>query len=717
MSRLRACIGLCWLGAACSGGEPAPASQPSAAELAAPPVGLAAYRALPQLYRVRIGARTYMRSTYDRAGGNEAADASHFLRQDAPDFHVTLDVAGPGVLYFVRTNRWHGSPWHYVVDGVDHVVSESSTADPLEPRVDSVFMPEAAFPSPLTYTWATTRGADLNWVPIAFAHSFTLAYERTHYGTGYYIYQQLSRPVAAFDAAPPDADVLQLLGRAGEDIGSHGRDTETIAREFDLPAGARVQLASLRGPRTLVALKLRLPRAQAEALAEARLVVHWDDLPEASIDAPLALFFGSPTLYNRDDRPWLVRGLLTNIRFAADSVELASYFPMPFASHARIELAGAAEPARGLSFELRTEPLEDPPGSWAHFHATYRDHGTPQPGRDLVFLDTAQTEGGGDYCGSFHGMSFSFSDRAELTTLEGDPRFFFDDSESPQAYGAGTEDWAGGGDYWGGETMTLPLAGHPVGAPDPASAHNTQDLVQGAYRVLLADAMPFGKNARIQFEHGGLNDSMEHYRTVSYWYGRRGACLVETDSLDVGEPPDERTHHYDSDASAITSVTSRYELGVDHVGDEEIIAETTDRGRAVTVASEFDVALRADNLGVLLRRKLDYAYPDQRADVFVSAADGGWRAAGTWYLAGSNRDVFSFPPGELDPPTPILQTSPRRFREDEFLIARELTAGRSQIRLRIVFRPLAQPLVPGEPVPALAWSELRYRVYSWVLSP
>ena len=65
----------------------------------------------------RIGVRAYMRSTYDRTGGNEGADASHFLYQLADDRNVTLDVAGQGILYFTRYNHWHGSPWHYVVDG------------------------------------------------------------------------------------------------------------------------------------------------------------------------------------------------------------------------------------------------------------------------------------------------------------------------------------------------------------------------------------------------------------------------------------------------------------------------------------------------------------------------------------------------------------------------------------------------------------------------
>jgi hypothetical protein len=52
------------------------------------PVGMDAYRQWDRWPYQRIGARAYMRSTYERAGGNERADASHFLYQD-----------------------WHGSAW------------------------------------------------------------------------------------------------------------------------------------------------------------------------------------------------------------------------------------------------------------------------------------------------------------------------------------------------------------------------------------------------------------------------------------------------------------------------------------------------------------------------------------------------------------------------------------------------------------------------------
>src|SRR5258708_1488247 len=194
-------------------------------ELPVTPVGLDAYRMWERWPQQRIGVRAYMRSTYDRRGGNEAAGASHFLYQEADDFNVTLDVEGPGVLYFARYNHWHGSPWHYEGDGTDHLVRGSSSAHRTRPVKDSVFLPETLFPRPLACTWSATRGAGLHWVRGPCERSFRMADARTHYGTGYYIYHQsvpgakLSRPLRAWDGkTPPDADVLELIARAGSDL-------------------------------------------------------------------------------------------------------------------------------------------------------------------------------------------------------------------------------------------------------------------------------------------------------------------------------------------------------------------------------------------------------------------------------------------------------------------------------------------------------------------
>jgi len=692
------------------------------------PVGPDAYRLWEQWPYQRIGARAYMRSTYDRRGGNERADASHFLYQEADDFNVTLDVQGPGVLYFVRYNHWHGSPWHYEVDHKDHIVQESSTADPLHPANDSSFLPERLFPRPLAWTWSDTQGADLSWIPIGFTESFRMAYSRTFYGTGYYIYHQfvdgakLSRPIMSWDAnTPPDADVLDLISRTGSDLAppNKGGIGEQSGR-IQLSANRKIAVwADAHGPSMMRALEFSVSREQAVAFSKARLRVTWDGRRSASIDAPISLFYGAGILYNRDNREYLVKSFPMVIRYGPDRVYLSCYFPMPFFHSARVELTGPDVPIADVEWKVRSAPYRDPANYVGYFHATYRDHPTPESGKDLVLLDTTQTEGGGDWSGQFVGTSFIFSHAAVLNTLEGDPRFFFDDSRTPQAQGTGTEEWGGGGDYWGGENMTLPFAGHPTGAKNAQTAVSEEDKIESAYRFLLADLMPFGKNARIQLEHGGLNESTQHYQTVTYWYGLPAPTLIRTDELMVGDEASERRHRYTSpDASAPYEIASRYEWGPDTLQGREIYPAETDRGRTTKTTSEFTMRIDPRNLGVMLRRKLDYSFPNQRAEVFIADARSGppdWKPAGVWYLAGSNTCVFSSPSQELGATEHVVETSNRHFRDDEFLLPLALTQGRKTIRVRVKFTPVSTPLFPGYPLPELAWSEMRYTAYNFVM--
>ena len=82
--------------------------------------------------------------------------------------------------------------------------------------------------------------------------------------------------------------------------------------------------------------------------------------------------------------------------------------------------------------------------------------------------------------------------------------------------------------------MTIPFAGHPVGARRVDEAKNEIDKIHSAYRFLIADAMPFGNRAVINLEHGGWNESKEHYETVTYWYGLPAPSLIKTDEINIG---------------------------------------------------------------------------------------------------------------------------------------------------------------------------------------
>jgi hypothetical protein len=710
------------------------------------PVGYDAYLQWKLLPLQRLGVRAYMRSTYDR--GSHGTDASHFLFMNDEAYNVTLDVKGKGMLYFFRTNHWHGSPWRFTIDGQEHLVKETATDRPADAKKifrTTAFIPSMPFPEPLNWTWGTTKGADLIWTPMPFERSLRINYGRTHYGTGYYIYHlysddvALSQPLRSWNSeAAPDTTVLGLLKRAGTDIAP--QHIPRVTGQVQLNR-ATVPLAEINAAPAMVrALTLRLPLDKAEMLECVRLQVTWDHAAYPSIDAPLCLFFGAGTLYNREEKEYLVKGLPIHIRYdyAKGTVELACYYPMPFFKHARFSLTGITPSDAVLSYEIRYEPFHGNPRLSSYFHATYRDMPQPAFGEDMTWLDTRGEEGHAEWSGCFAGTSFIFSHNANLGTLEGDPRFFFDDSRSPQGYGTGTEEWGGGGDYWGGENMSLPLAGHPCGAVKKETAKKEKDLIQSAYRFLLADVMPFGRRAVIRFEHSE-NVSQEHYEAVTYWYGLPAASLVPTDSLDVGNISSEQAHAYTAPgASAVETIRSRYEWGIDTfpakawgldlekvpaynalVGKEVYPAHEED-GRYTRGSTAFTLRLRANNAGVLLRRTLDYSFPNQTAEVYVATAGKGkdtvWQKAGTWYLAGSNTCVYSEPRGELDKREYHVQTSNRRFRDDEFLLPARLTRGRSSIRVKIQFVPDEQPLYPGHPFPRQsAWSELRYMAYSYVV--
>lgn len=726
------------------------------------PIGYDAYRMWDQLPHQRIGARAYMRSTYDRFGGNETADGGHFLFANEEDYNVTLDVKGKGVFYFFRANHWHGSPWHFVVDGKDNVVMETATADPVNAKdifENTHFIPQESFPEPLAWTWGTTKGADLIWIPMPFERSFRIAYSRTRYGTGYYIYHlyanedQLSRPIKTWEIDhKPDPEIVELIGRAGTDIAPMNIRKRSGKRKLNDQKPLLSRISS--SPSVIRAFKLTLPLDRALELERLRLMITWDEMSHASIDAPLCLFFGAGTFYNREQKEFLVKGFPINLRYdySKNKVELACYYPMPFFKSARFELEN--DPALNnieIQYEIRYEPYTVPANLSSYFHATYMDIPEPEAGKDNVFLDTRGMEGQNEWSGHFVGTSFIFSHDGVLNSLEGDPRFFFDDSNTPQAYGTGTEEWCGGGHYWGGLNMTLPFAGHPQGVGrDRSQAQHEKDLIESAYRFLIADIMPFGKRAVIRFEHGAENLSREHYESVTYWYGLPAPSLVKTDSIDIGNIASERSHNYYSpQASDVESITSRYEWGINffpekptHMKSEEfdqltgyreimgkeIFPAQEEDGRYTRGITEFTVKLDQKNLGVLLRRTLDYSFPNQTAMVYIAKIKESqvthsehepvpeWEKAGIWYLAGSNTVFYSNPKGELEKRELRTKTSNRRLRDDEFLIPARLTEKCNSIRVRIEFMPDDQMLFPEFPFPKeSAWSELKYDVYCYVL--
>src|SRR6185503_17199501 len=159
----------------------------------------------------------------------------------------------------------------------------------------------------------------------------------------------LSRRIRSWDdKSLPDKEVIELISRAGTDIASPAkgsrRTKETVSEQsmLTLPKDGVTQVAVLKVAHgtMLRALDFSVPKDQAIEFGKARLRITWDGSAAASVDAPVALFFGAGILYNRDQREFLVKAFPMVVRYDSNRVYLSCYFPMPFFRSAKIELAG-----------------------------------------------------------------------------------------------------------------------------------------------------------------------------------------------------------------------------------------------------------------------------------------------------------------------------------------------------------------------------------------
>ena len=196
-------------------------------------------------------------------------------------------------------------------------MKETATDDPIDAKNKyqvTEFIPRDLFPKPLTYTWTTTKGADLMWRPISFSNSFRIAYSRTFYGTGYYIYHMfpdqpsnISRPINTWDKTAPSQKVLDIINKAGSNPLSPDLKLTSYSGQVSLvPNENKVLLDLTDRPSMIRVIKFTIPRDQDYDFGKCRLRITWDNRWHASVDAPIDLFFGSGLLYNDNNREYLV---------------------------------------------------------------------------------------------------------------------------------------------------------------------------------------------------------------------------------------------------------------------------------------------------------------------------------------------------------------------------------------------------------------------------
>ncbi|GLY91910.1 DUF2961 domain-containing protein [Actinoallomurus iriomotensis] len=642
--------------------HPASAAAPTPAGKG--PVGWDTYRHLDQLPYLTTGVTTHEFSSYDRAGGNDDGfNGTYSCLRTTGSGCVIAEDSGPGEISSIWFTRDNGD---VSATGRITIVLDGRTVldDSLQNVVNGGH--GAPFVSPLVANADQSSGGVYIKVPMPYRSSMTVTTQNNplFYHVTYRHFPD-ANGVATFDPADHADDVVAMLRAAGtKDPKPPVSGATTRTAGLSPAAGATASVDQPAGPAVITGLRVRLPDRSDDTLDKVRLRISFDG--RTTVDAPIGEFFGVG----------LGEQKVSSLLFAVDPASgwYSAWWPMPYRRSATVTLVnGTAHALSGISVELTSAPDAQwtdalaPNGPAAYFTASAR-RAVATPGADWLFADTG---GRGKFVGVSETMRGLIPDTSANTRayLEGDERVYADGSGTPDLHGTGTEDFYESGWYFNRGTFTAPFNGEPGHERHAGGCDHECD---GAYRLMLADAVPYAHALRFGIEHGPQDDADAEYSSTAFLYTQATVANHRTDTVRTGDAASRTAHAYTESGSA-----SQYALDSSYEGDDDGVPVTA-QVRSTTGQVAFKLTTDAANQGVLLRRTSDQQAAYQKADVLVDGT-----AVGTWVQPQGN--------------------GTHRLRDDAFPLPASATAGRASVT--VTLRPVA-----GAP----AWTAARYTADSLV---
>ncbi len=250
------------------------------------------------------------------------------------------------------------------------------------------------------------------------------------------------------------------------------------------------------------------------------LRIYWDDEATPSVETPIGDFFGLGlgSYYAWDS------ALLS----VASDKAMNSFFPMPYAKHARVTLTNEGKKSvlrmyYNIDFRRDAHPLAP---NTLYFHAQYRqaqpNHGWTgewYENSDPLVVYKRNLTGDDNYVwfeakghGQYVGVTMSVLQNQDLWWGEGNDMFFIDGASAPAIVGTGTEDYfLGAWDFRGGP-FSYPLFGAPVVGKEEAGSRSS------VYRFHFDSPIPFTSSMKATIEHGHANHRSDNFYSVAYWY-------------------------------------------------------------------------------------------------------------------------------------------------------------------------------------------------------
>ncbi|HEY3320988.1 MAG TPA: glycoside hydrolase family 172 protein [Planctomycetota bacterium] len=475
---------------------------------------------LTDLERVAIlpapGEKCAQASSYDRASKYDEAtgkyvrwdangDGGGIIRKEG-DISVLAEIEGPGCI----RRTWSATA------GKGHVkiYLDGATEPAVDLAFDDYFSRKAepfTFPA-LVYKTAA-NGFD-NYVPIPFQKSCKILGDKGWGNYYHFTYTTFPKdtivPTFSMKLSPEDLAALQAADAAfskglGSDPAGVRAEQGTVNTSVSVAPGQSVQLAKINGARAITALNVKMDPAtlgDAETTLRAMtLSIRWDGETTPSVWTPLGDFFGTAPGINK----------YSSVPLGMTDNGCYSYWYMPFASEALIEVKNDGATAVKLDANIVHAPLTKPIDSLARFHAKWhRDALLPAEPERAIDWTMLKTTGRGRFCGVMLHVWNPCGD----WWGEGDEKFFVDGEKFPSTFGTGSEDYFGYA-WSSGKIFFQALHNQPNNHGD-----NVGHLSVNRWHI--ADNVPFQTSFEGAIEKYFPNKRPTQYACVVYWYQAPG---------------------------------------------------------------------------------------------------------------------------------------------------------------------------------------------------
>ena len=358
--------------------------------------------------------------------------------------------------------------------------------------------------------------------------------------SNYYIVAVLLLTLATSAQAQQMSDLIQIKqGVKSKRVSSYDRSGDNHDNMANIKSGEKRTIFDVPGAGIIDHIWITMgPEANILSRNDIILRIYWDGNDYPSVESPIGPFFG---------QGWNESYLFTSAPLLAtpmNGLGLVSYFAMPFAKGARIEIENQARSdIRSFYYYIDYVEMKKLPENTGRFHAWYNkqltttqdsvesEHwmfGGNRPNKDAknnyVIADIKGK-------GHFVGVNYYMHSPTPMWYGEGDDMIFIDNDTLPTLYGTGTEDYFN--TSWGAPKTpySTPYFGYAKVNDEMGFLGKTH-----IYRFNIADPIYFDQSMKFTIEHGSNNVLTLDLASVAYWYQDKASRIPSIPNAASREP-------------------------------------------------------------------------------------------------------------------------------------------------------------------------------------